>query len=298
VIISPLHRPRTPGCGAVFALVLLYCGFVSSEHGVAQIPPLDQIPWLTPADSTAGRTMLVGWDRCDEERVDWVTNRLGISGYWATGPNTRFFARLHYLVFSTANLSALQRWPELAGEETEVDWPGEDQITGWGRPEVGLVTGLELPLLGESQFGLALGFPIGRDELYPFSSASIPLRLSVLKRLLLSRPLSLDLEGDKIFHLDSSQEYLDPAAFPSGTQVSAALCWRPAGAGSAALVVREERLDGRRRARVGLQIWIPQGENDSLGLAFLKDLGGSVDRPATSQFSVTYRVTGPVPEGP
>ncbi|MFH1843069.1 MAG: hypothetical protein ABIF77_07650 [bacterium] len=279
-------------------LVLLLGGLIYPPRGMAQIPPLDQFPWLTPADSTSGRTMLVGWDRYDEEQVDWVTNRLGITGYWAPGPDTRFFVRLHYLVFSSAEVSALQRWPELAGEETEVDWPGEDQITGWDRPEVGLVTGLELPLLGRSQFGLALGFPIGRDELYPFSAASIPLRLSLLKQITLSPPWSLELEGGEIFHLDSAQEYLDPSAFPGGQQVMAALCWRQAGAGSAALIVREERLDGRRRARVGLQIWIPQGENDSLGLAFQKDLGGSVDRPCTSQISVAYRVAGSPPEGP
>jgi len=263
----------------------------------AQIPYLDPLPWSAAADTSGRRSLEVSWDRFDDQEFHWSADRVGLTGLLASGEHTRLFLRMHYLSLDTDGHPALGRWPSLRGEDADPGWPDEAQIVGFGRPEIGLLGRLRLPLLGPGRYGLALGLPIGRDQLYPLSDASMPLRLAWRRELGGGSPWRLSLTVQGLQHMDSAHDFLEPAAFPSGVIYSGAVGWRRGPHRGLELSWRESHLEGRRSALLGLQGWLPWGDRNALGIAVRRELAGSAERPFGTQVTLAWRlVSAPAPE--
>jgi hypothetical protein len=267
------------------ALAAYGCGAVRSAW--AQVPYLDPLPGLARADTSSGRALIFQYDRFDDEATGWSADRFGLTGLVAAGLRSRFFVRAHYLSFDTGQLDLLERWPQLAGEVPE-GWPGEHRLVGWTRPDVGLLGDLRASAVGEIEYGLAVGLPIGRDELYPLTAASMPVRLFLGKWVTLSGPWRTRLGLGRIWHLDSGRDLLQPGAFPSGAILDGALSWQPATRRSATLFWHEEFLDGHRSTRAGCQIWWPYAGEHALGLCWQRELAGRVDRPFASLLTLSW----------
>jgi hypothetical protein len=269
--------------------LLATCGW--SLLAQAQVPYLDPLPFYARSDTAAGRILVVSYDRFDDEISHWAADRVGLTGILATGRRSCLFVRAHYLAFDSGELSTLQRWPQLA-DEAPSDWPGEHRMVGWTRPEVGVLAQLALPGLGETECVLAAALPVGRDELYPLSAASLPLRLLLGKSLVTAASWQAHLAAGQIIHLDSSRQWLQPEAFPSGTVLAVRCQWRPQGprSVSVALSLQEELLGDRRSTNLGCQVWWPYGLQHAIGLSVQRELAGRAERSFGSLVTLSWRL--------
>ncbi len=256
----------------------------------AAVPYLDPFPWEVAPDSAAVRTLLVHGDRFDDETTCWTANRVGVTGALPVGTRSLFFFRAYFMAFHTSNLPALERWPSLAGEDVPDGWPHERRINSFVRPELGLLGEIGLPGLGRTRFGLACGLPVGRDDLYPFTAASIPCRLELRKDISLATGWRLALEAGRLFHLDSAHEYLTPEAFPGGVRLGAGAAWRSGPGRSLGLAIGHESLDGGRSTRLSLHWWLPWGGRNGFGLILGRELTGPADRPFATQLTLVWRL--------
>jgi hypothetical protein len=256
----------------------------------AQVPHLDPLPWPDVADTLAARALEVSWDRFDDGESGWSADRVGLTGLLAAGGRARLFLRMHSLGLDTADRPVLARWPQLAGEDADEGWPGESQVAGFGRPEVGLIGPLRLPLLGDGRYALALGLPVGRDQLYPLAAASMPFRLAWRRDLALGGAWRAALTGELLQHMDSAREYLEADAFASGHVLSGELGLRAGARRGFLLCWRETRVEGRTSSLAGLRAWLPWGERHALGLAVQRELGGTAGRPFGTLVTVTWRL--------
>jgi hypothetical protein len=262
----------------------------------AQVPHLDPLPWPDAADTLTARTLEVSWDRFDDGRNGWAADRVGLAGLLSAGGRARLFLRMHFLNLDTAERTALERWPQLAGEDADEGWPGESQVAGFGRPEVGLIGPLRLPLLGTGRYGLALGLPVGRDQLYPLSAASMPFRLAWRRDLSPGGSWRAAITGELLQHMDSAREYLEADAFASGHVLSGELGLRGGSRRGLLLCWRETRVEGRTSSLAGLWAWLPWGERHALGLAVQRELGGTAGRPFETLVTLTWRLVAAPPE--
>ncbi len=140
-------------CRAVVAAGLIVAGIVLGATEVeAQIHHLDEFPWYTVSDSLARRGAAMRYDQFRDSDTSWRTDRLSVVLHTAVGRYGVFFFQADFLRFDTADLSVLERWPHLAQEDedgnAETDGPYESMIGGFGRPELGVLAPLPLPLLG------------------------------------------------------------------------------------------------------------------------------------------------------
>lgn len=276
--------PRLVVAGWVVALASLL-GAVA----YAQIPRLDPFPWYAAADSASRRGVVLGVDRFWDDDTGWRAQRLGVTVTVPFGTHSLYFLRAQVWRLDTAALPALTRWPQLRGEDAPLDWPGSVSPTGFGRPELGLVVPIRLPLAGPADAALALGLPLGTDALYPFSSAGWPLRLDVRR----GGPLrgawrwAVAIGAETTF--DSSGDALAPDAFPDGWHEGAELAWAPQPWRRIALGYDERRLHGHKSQRATLAAWFPAGGGGAVGLVVARELGPRADRPATDEVSLLWR---------
>jgi len=224
-------RPcRWPTLALLATLLLL-----AQAAGVrAQIPYLDPIPWVKTTAKIGQEAVLFNLDRFWDTRTDWTANRLGVTGLLRAGRSGMFYFRVWYVAFDSGDLPVLERWPDVRGTDAEPDWPGEARSVGLGRPQLGAVGQFSIYGLGKWWYGLGVGLPIGRDQLYPMSAASIPVQLDVRKSLDLSAAVQLALYGGPIWHFPSSRDKLSEEAFPNGFHGAA-----------------DQRISRRRRSAVG-----------------------------------------------
>ncbi len=271
-------------------MLVLLCGLlVGSDAGFAQFPHFDPPLRHDPGDSTSRRAVRMSWDRFSDEHTDWVCNRLGFTGVMPAGERGIFFVRFKYVSFDCADLFVLERWPTLRGEDAvapedpgEYDWPYERRVVGYGRPDLGVVGHLRLPLVDELQYGLAAGLPIGDDRLYPFAAADIPLQVELRKLLRLRPGWQLTILGASIHDLDSGRAYLHPDAFPTGKRIGASVTWQPAPRRRLTVGWTDERFGSARSSRLGTRYEIPSGSRSSFSLAVEREIVGTVDRPAAT----------------
>lgn len=279
-----------------FQSVLILTMLLMSGMGAgasAQIPYHDPLPWYVPPDSTFSRYLDVSLDRFEDADTHWQGNRVGLTAEMRAGRRPLFYFRAYLLAFNTAALPALQRWPGIAGEEAEAGWPFETRMVGFANPELGLMAPFSLLLLGKTWLGLAVGLPIGKEKLYPMSSASFPLRAALKKDLTLFAPLHLNLVGGAVVDLDSSDEILDSDAFPDGFWLGASLVWLRGARGWLSLSVREESRQERRSTQVGLDWWIPLRFGHSFAVGIRRELRDTSQRPFQTQVTLTWRLQGP-----
>lgn len=278
-------RPaRTP------LLAMAAAALLAAASARAQIPDLEAPPWTALAD-TSRASVLFGAERLRDPGVHWSVARLGLTVVWSPGETTRLFVRESYLTFTAGYLRSLVRWPGIAGPEAGAAWPNESQVSGWSRPEVGVLTRAGLPLLGRAELALAAGLPIGRDEFYPYSSASFPLRLLLRRGVPVGWGLSLAGLAGGTLHLDSGREVLDPEAFPSGFSLGAALLRD--GGEKGELAVEAESAGGRTLVRARLDWWLHLSAEQAVRLRWQQFLGGGDDRPFETGLSIAWRVALP-----
>ena len=283
------------------ALLLVLSLLLLPRAADAQIPYLDRIPWPDlmasfPADATAPGgsaapidAVMIGLDRFWDSDTRWSNSRLGLTGLVAAGKSGQFILRVSYVAFDTGELKMLDRWPDLRGEDAEPGWPGESRVTGLGRPELGAVGRFRLPALGHWWYGLLVGLPIGRDQLYPMSAASIPIQVDLRKPFQFGAHFNLALTAGPIWHLDSSREFLDPAAFLDGGHVSVVFQWRHDRRRSLAISFDVSSFDRRTSRKLGLRYWVPIASHDAFGLSFDWEMAGIEHRPAQFFFGIVWR---------
>lgn len=255
----------------------------------AQIPYLDPIPWVKTTAQIGQEAILFNLDRCWDTRTDWTATRLGVTGLLRAGRSGTFFLRVWYVAFDSGDLPVLERWPDVRGPDAEPDWPGEARSVGLGRPELGAVGQFSLYKLGAWWYGVGVGLPIGRDQLYPISAASIPVQLDVRKSLNLSSSVQLALYGGPIWHFPSSRDKLSEEAFPNGFHGAADVHWVLGERRTLTGGVNVADFQGRSSIRLRLRYWLPIGADDAFGVETAWELGDTENRPAEVFVAIFWR---------
>ena len=215
----------------------------------------------------------------------------------AQGAANRIYLRWRHLSFHTDGLGVLTRWSEVAptddaGDPVDAGWPGESSIAGWGRPEVGLLAPLHLPLVGESAFCGEVALPFARNDLYPFAARSSSLRLALRRTFRLAPRLDGVLAHERVLNMGAAGEDLTDEAFPEQGAWSGALAWRFADAGALRLTAREAG-DDDRRLRVVLDL--PLGDRRVLSLGATRALGDDADRLFATRFTLALTIGSATP---
>lgn len=286
--------PTRPRRAVLLAAALLASGlFFAAVPTRAQILHLDPMPWSSPADSTSRLALEVAADHFFDARYDWSVDRLLLTVILPGGDAGRFFVRMPHLTFDTGNVPVLQRWPGIRGEDMAADWPGSGRVNGFGQVEAGTMGDLSLPLLGEVAYGAALGLPVGSEDLYPFSSTSMPLRLELRKSSRVAGPLHLHLTAGTRASMGSGRAGLDEDAFTSGHHLGAELDWYRGRGSRLAWTLDSGNFDGRTSLLAGMQVWFPWTADGSVGLKAAKELEGDEDRPAQWYVTLAWRFDSP-----
>jgi len=145
----------------------------------AQLPYLDPMPWHTPADSTSRLALMAQVQRFTDSHTGWDVNRFLLTAILPAGNKGTFFLRIPHVTFDSGDVSLEARWPWVIGEEVAEGWPGESRISSFGQMELGVTGPFRLPMLGELDYGIGLGLPMGSDRIYPISSTGIPFHLAM-----------------------------------------------------------------------------------------------------------------------
>jgi hypothetical protein len=278
-------------------VAVLVAGLLSllpaARDAAAQVHHLDDLPWYTQADTLGRGGLAITYDQFRNGDTGWRTDRVGLMAHLGIGEHGVFYARVHFMRFDTAGYGVLARWPDLAypGDEegegaVDPTWPFESMIVGFSQPELGLMAPL-----ATGQLGFAVGLPVGRDELYPMSSASLPLWLDWRRPLDPAGPFQGAVRVGVEHTFDSGREYLTADAFPGGFRygAEAGLRWT---SGHELLLdwSARELSDGRHIRRLRLTGLVPLGDRNVLALQLSRDLGGRADRYATWIASVAWRL--------
>lgn len=274
----------------LLGLVFLTGGMLSTDQATAQLLHLDPLPFSAPADSTARLALVVGADRCEDSHTGWSANRLLITAFFPAGSSASFFVRMPYVTFDNGGMAVLDRWPWLKNEDAETGWPAVQRRSSLGQPELGLTGPIGLPVLGGCDFGAALGFPAGSDYLYPFSSASIPLRLELRRPFTFGARLHAALAYGYLRGMGSGKDHLESdEAFPSGKHLGSMLGWRLGARSRISLSYDFQERVGRRSKEVRLDLWVPWTPGSSVGLHFSRELQGTLDRGAAWRAGISFR---------
>lgn len=284
---------------SALALLSILIVLLLTNPTTAQIHHVSDMPWYAMADSTARRGAAFSWDQYHDGDTGWRTDRLGLELVVPFGERAVFVVQAGYLRFDSAELKALERWPDLrqvsedGSSNVSEDWPGESMVNGFDRPELGILVPLKLPVLGQGDFGLLIGLPVGRDELYPMSSACVPARLDW------RRPMMLGARGAAAVRVgyeqtfSSSREQLSEDAFPSGFRYGVELSTdRYSRRGVGVEWAARELTEGHHSRRLQLTGWIPLKEGHTLELSLGRELGGKAHRYATWIFGINWRFGG------
>lgn len=273
-------------CCLAFCLVLL--GGAGAAR--AQLPHLDPIPWHTPADSTSRLALTVDLQRFTDDHTGWNANRILLTAILPAGDKGTFFLRIPHQTFDTGGLDLEGRWPWVLGEEAPEGWPHEDRISSFGQIEIGANGPLRLPLMGAGDFGVALGLPMGSDRVYPFSSKSMPLRLALRKPIRLGERRLLHLVGAYLKPTGSGRDFLGDEAFPGGYHLGADFDWYLGKGGRLGVGYDRHDREGRIADLVSARVTIPWSGAGAIGLEAVRELAGTLDRPAAWQFSLSWRL--------
>lgn len=270
--------------------VLLGLSFGVSQPVCAQMSHLDELPWFAPADSTSRLALIIDLDRTADSKFGWYSNRLQLTCVLPAGRQGAFFVRMPYVVFDTGQIPVVGRWPWIRGEKAVGDWPHEQRISSFGRPELGVIGPLDLPGFGRIRYGVGLGLPAGSDELYPISSKSFPLRFEGRKYIVDSPGVRVGATAGYVLDMASGGKKLTDAAFPSGYHLGLNLD-RILGRGQRWSATWDyHNRSGHKSQLVGAQIWLPWTQEGSLGFKVAREVQGSLDRAAQWYFTVSIRL--------
>lgn len=270
-------------------LLLLVVVLLAPQRAGAQLMHLDAVPWFTPADSTSRLALVVEVSRFHDPKFNWDLNRLMLTAVLPAGDDATFFLRLPFLSFDTGGIPVAKRWPWIMGEDGQDGWPNEETIVSFGQIEVGITGPFGLPLLGDLDYGLALGLPTGSDRGYPYSSVSLPLRIELRKDIALGRLTYLGLVAGYLANMDSGKNFLTSEAFPNGYHLGAAVDLFQGRGRRIGLTYDFQDRDSRRSQLAQIQMWFSWGSSGSLGFKVGRELQGTLDRPAAWYFTLGWR---------
>ncbi|PIV80241.1 hypothetical protein COW53_10760 [bacterium CG17_big_fil_post_rev_8_21_14_2_50_64_8] len=277
------------GIGGLVWCVLLLSSVILPRTGFGQLLYQDRLPWSTPADSTSRLALEVAADHFFDARFDWSVDRLLLTVVLPGGENGRFFVRMPHLTFDSGNTPVLKRWPDIEGEDLTPGWPGSGRVNGFGQLEAGALGQLKLPVLGPTAFGAKLGLPVGSENLYPFSSTSMPLQIEMRKTLAVAGAFQAHLGAGTTLSLGSGRAGLAEDAFSGGRLLGLELDWYR-GRGSRVTATLDRRNQEDRTSLVaGLQTWFSWTPDGSLGLKAAREMEGPGDRPAQWFLTVAWR---------
>ncbi len=246
-------------------------------------------------DTSGRRGADISWQHHLDPATDWRADRLGLTLTYSVGARSVVLVRGGFWRLDTADRRALARWPHLlqTGEDAEGEpgWPGETTVTGFDRPEVGVLTPLHLPLLGEGGLGLLAGLPVGRDQLYPVSAPCLPLLIEWRRTWRLLPAVRLGLRAGREQTVASSRDVLVEEAFPSGWRYAVGVGTDPSAARGARLAWSARELTGGLHARrLELTAWAPLGGGHGLQLDLARELGGRAVRHAAWIVGLSWRL--------
>ena len=289
---SPQRRPRSRlRARAVFFLLFLSVGPVTVSF--AQMLHLDPIPWSVPADSTSAQALIIETARFRDAKFDWAADRLLLTLILPAGSQGTFFLRMPHVTSDLGDTPLFARWPWVQGEAAVDTFWTERRVSSFGQLEVGANSWHDLPWVGPTHYGAAVGLPVGTDRLYPFSSVSFPLRLEVHKDLEWRPGVHLALSAGYLYNIDSGSDLLDSLAFPDGWRWGGALSFFGGRNRRVVLDYEQQDREGRRSMLAGLQVWLPWSRNGSWGLRGDRELAGSLDRYAAWRLALSWRFDNP-----
>jgi len=288
---------RRPGSRALPGILLV--GAVFPLAALAQVHHLDEAPWYAAADSASRRGAAFTWDQSRDPDTGWRADRLGLSVLVPIGRRGVLFAREDYLRFDTAGYSVFERWPHLRAvdaedpDATDPAWPHESMIAGFGRPELGLLMPLRLPLAGPGCLGVQAGLPFGRDELYPFSASCLPLRFDWRRPVALGGGVAGALRGGYEATFGANGKELARDAYPDGWRYGIELGTDLArGRGLTIGWSARELTDGHHVRRLQATGWWQLADGHAIQLQVTRDLGGQADRYAAWIVGLGWRLAG------
>ena len=275
---------------AAVLVTLILIAFAGTAR--AQLPHLDPLPHFTPADSTSRLAAIFELDRNEDPEFDWSLNRLMVTAILPAGGRAAWFLRLPVMTFDTGQVPVADRWPWVIGDGVAPGWPHESIISGFGQIEVGATGPVGFWFFKEWRYGVGLGLPTGRNDLYPWSAGGMPLRLELRPGWALGGGKYLWLRGQAILHADATGNDLAPEAFPNGAQLGAEFAWYLGRGHRWTVGYDRDRREGRRSQMVTLAAWFPWTEKASVGLRVRAELQGTLDRPALWYFTLAFRFDG------
>jgi hypothetical protein len=281
----------------VMALVLFSLIAAMPATTGAQVHHLQDIPWHVVGGESRRLGVELTWVQYREPRYRWHADRVGIGFYIPLGGRGCFFLREDYMRFDTAGRSVFDRWPMARSADLEEpdpgdsDWPYESIINGFGRPEIGLVLPLNVPLLGHGHLGMRGGLPIGTNRLYPLSAGCLPLSADWRA----SRRISGFLEAAARIGYErtfaSSGDELHESAFPQGWRYGFEIGTRVDRSRGVSISWSARELEGGRHLRrLALGGWLPLGQGHKVRLLAVRDLGDPVHRLSTWTVGLTWHL--------
>lgn len=195
----------------------------------------DDAPW-TMIDAPAA--LGVDADVLDDPSSGWHVSAGTLTATLDRVPGRTAYLRWSHVSAFRPGGALAGRWPGLLAAEMDsaaaVVWPGEERVAGWGRPEVGVVGRLRLPLLGASAYAASVWLPLTDDALYPFAARALSLRLSLRRVAALGGGLALGATAGHTLSTGMADDVLVGDAFAGGNEAALDLSWRRGGARLAA----------------------------------------------------------------
>jgi hypothetical protein len=287
-------RRRPAGLSAVFCLTLVICACLPASLRAAA-PWAEPLPWDT-LNTEPG--FAFGFQRFDDTTSNWQVDAFTLMSVMRQGDVNRFYLRWRHLDFNTGGVPLFTRWPDVApslegDEEPDPDWPGETGIAGWGRPELGLLAPVDLPLLGASVFCGEVALPFASNDLYPFAARSVTVRFGLQRSIALHDDFTLALRGEQVLNGGAAGEDFSDEAFPAQTAWGAGLGWRFSRDSQLRLEGRTTSDAASRRLRLTLQL--PLGDDRRLAVGVMHSLADEADRLFETRISAAITIGMPGP---
>jgi hypothetical protein len=200
-----------------------------------------------------------------------------------------FLLRMPWLRSDMGRQTVSSRWPAVMGPETAAGWPGESVVAGVGQLELGAAGPLSLPFLRALSGAVAVGVPLGKGRLYPWSTAGIPARLGLTRWFSLRSGWWLGAGAVLVAHGGQGGEVLDPAAFPDGWQTTVSI-ERGGADGGLRLGWDRHARSGRHEQIVSAEGWLPWSGGNRFGLRATREVAGSIDRVAAWSLGLVWRL--------
>ncbi|MHB8078956.1 MAG: hypothetical protein ACYDIE_06860 [Candidatus Krumholzibacteriia bacterium] len=279
-------------------LSLLAALLGAAATGRAQLPPREPLPWEVLARPAERQALVLDASRFTDPAVGWRAQRLGVAAFWPRGPSGCLFLRAGWYALDTGNTPVSARWPALTVPGVAAAPPTGDTAVGWGSPEVGWLSTLQIGSLGVWQYAFVAALPLGWDELYPFASTSLPFRFQLRRPVRLGDRLEGGVLAGLVVVLDSGRDRLDPAAYPGGTSAALDVVWHQSARHALTFALAAESGGGASALQPSLAWRLPAGGRREVTFGLRRDLSGVADRAYATQVWFAWTIRSAVPAPP